>query len=226
MEFRRGLSDAMMVIRSSRQCVGILDEEEDNPRKIYDEKAVTFSAEREAYDKPSKPLPPNLFTARLDVVTQINTLPASLLRYFDDETIARFEDTEPGDLNTIQSIEYTVQRASEDVDITRNMSYTLREDEDIMYMISETDETDKYERVPLAHEKHTLLVARKVKEESVADAADQVQYNALFDSIFFDAKAHSDFYPEFLAARDTEAAIAILGMIKSLKTGSKIPTIT
>lgn len=103
------------------------------------------------------------------------------------------------------------------------MTYTLYDNDEILYQVSEADETNKFERVPIANDQKTLLVRRPVQEEAVADAAEQLQFNVLFDDMFDGANV--EFYRNFLTARDHDAIASIRSLLRALKIGATTPEI-
>lgn len=193
---------------------------------LYDEKVIRFTAERiPSLEKDDVSIIGH-FTIKLETTTHVDTIPLAIRPYIDIDTVDAYDETEPDEHNLIVSFstEYSVERAYDvAVDITRNMTYALYDNKDILYQTSETDESGKFEAVAIAHEQQTLLVRRPVQEETVADVAEQLQFNIQFDDLF-DGK-NVEFYSEFLAARDQDAIISIRSLLRSLKVGSATPTI-
>lgn len=222
--FRRGECDITSLTKERRQRAATLHNNvTDQEIHLYNEERLYFSAERSDYDHESDSVtPPTRFVTKLETVTQINQLPQTLLRYFDEEAIDTYDTGEPGDLNILRSIEYTVEIDDIDIDITRNREYYLRDCTDIIHYAGELDETDTYEIVPVPSEQHTLRVPKKIQEERIEDEAAHI-----LEFIQFDERitwnGNQEFYNQFLQARNAEAIIAIDGLLKSLHTGEPAP---
>lgn len=224
-DFRHGYSHATEHIKSSKYLRGLIDPGDETVQPIYDQQSIYFSAERDFTIEPSKKITqPKSFTVRYDMETQIEELPPALRNYLKPDDIELYDSVEFGDLNTLQTVEYKIDN-DDMIDISRNISYMLRDgDQDIIYSTSETDETGKFEFVHLAHEQQTLVVNKVIHEEKIHDEIDQIPFYIKFDDMFSSMES-SSFYNELVQARDTEASICILALIKSLKKGSPIPDI-
>lgn len=198
------------------------EEEEEADEEEYDAKSISFEAIRSFQSK--KQLPHRI-TIGFELMTQLWTLPPNLLPHLSEEIKEQYHATKPGDLHSLQSVEYVVRNDDGDIDITRNLGYILRDHvENVLYAACEIDESNPHEFIPLAHEQTTLRIPLVVAEEQHPDMVDQLLYDEQFSDLF-DGVASMEFYETLVEGRDSEATLCILSLMKRLKTRESIPDI-
>lgn len=211
--------------RATRKIVGNILSEDDETvtMPIYDERKTHFSAEREPQERKRKrPPQPVGFIIQQEITTQIAKIPASLRGHIEPEIAECYDMSEPGDLNVVNYVHYTVKREDGDIAIDRNIGYMLRDLDTIVYETSELIGQPAPLLIPIPHRQKTIRAFSPIKEESVEDAIEQVSFNALFDD-YFDGVSNMEFFEELIKARDADAAVGILGLIQCLETRRALP---
>lgn len=224
-ELKTGAADSTELTRASKIGLGYYDTSE-GEIPLYNSKSILFTAARSLdSERHQKPLRPHLFTVRFDIITQHEVIPPAIDRLIDPELIYDLPFGTLGDVHTQQSITYTVDADNDDIDVTRDIGYTLWSyDNDTLYDVSETDDSAQFEHVPLPHEHTTLHVVRRQSHERIDDLATRIPYEIIYSDMT-DGIVNANFYNELVAAREAEATLSILALIHSLKTGKSIPNI-
>lgn len=223
-DFKTGMSDSTDLKRATKFCVALADED-DTP--LYNKRSLTFTATREALErKRHKPLRPHLFVVKFRTTTQLSDIPDALKHTVDHTLVENLCLLgEVGDFTERQTVKYTVDASDGDVDITRNISYNLLADRHInIHHVAEADDSTQYEHVPLPHEQSTLHIMHRQQHEQIDDIAARIPYELTYSDMI-DGVGNSEFFNELAAAREAEATLAILALVRSLKSGKALPNV-
>jgi hypothetical protein len=224
-QFAHGHSDAMDVERKARKIVGrIAIEDDDGPTvPIYNERIIRFSAERDGptkkYARHSLPVG---FTIQQEIIQQVAMIPESIRSRLDPEIVECHEYSEPGDLNVMNFVYYSVLREDDDLTIDRNIGYRLHNIDVVMHESSELIGQPEPQLIPIAHRQKTIRQFEPIPEEAVEDKIEQVTYDAVFDQ-FSDGVENAAFWSQFATAREIDAAISILALVKHLSPHGTLP---
>lgn len=223
-DFKAGHSDSTVLKRTSKFCVGFADE--DN-KPLYDKHSLSLSAAREALEeRRRKPLRPHLFVIKFSITSQLSDIPKALQKDID---VSLLDDIllsgELGDFTERRAIKYVVDTSEGDVDIARNITYTLNADKHIqIHHVAETDDSSRYEHIPLPHEQTTLHIMRRQHREQIDDIAARIPYELAYSDMI-DGVGNSEFFNELAADREAEATLSILSLARCLKNGTSFPNI-
>jgi hypothetical protein len=220
--FSQGEIDATTLCINEQRHVGTSVED---IKRIYDERTVSFTAERTQEDAERKLiLPPNLFTITYSEKTHLSQLPPALTPHLPAETVSTYSDCFFGELHEVQSVRYTVEKDGRDIDMNRDITYELRGLHETLYTISEIDESkESVQWIPLAHDGQSLRVERRISEEQAEDQTEQFFYNDQFEK-FRDGLTNADFYADFVRMRENEATVCISALLQCIRRGSRIPS--
>lgn len=224
-EFARSQTDAMDIERKARKIVGRVEvgDDDDTTLPIYNEKIIRFSAEREGPKKKFERVrPPIGFTIQQEIIKQVNQVPGAIRSRLDPEIVEVHEYSEPGDLNVVNFVHYSVLREDGDISINRNIGYKLRNIDEVMYESSELIGQPEPQLIPIAHRQKTIRHFAPIQEEAVEDKIEQVSYDAIFNQ-FSDGIESAEFWSHVSATRDADAAISILALVKHLSAHSTLP---
>lgn len=222
--FKTGQSDSTVIKRMSKFCVALADEDD---KPLYNKHTLSFTATRDALEeRRRKPLRPHLFVVKFSATTQLSEIPKALEKDID---VHLLDDVllcgEIGDFTERQAIKYTIDASEGDVDIQRNISYTLTADKHIrIHNVAETDDSAQYEYIPLPHEQTTLNIMRRQERERIDDLAVRIPYEIAYGDMI-DGVGNSVFFNELSAGREAEATLSILALVGCLKSGASIPNI-
>lgn len=219
--FSQGEVDAVTLSVNEQRHVGTSVED---MKRIYNERTVSFSAER-TREAPERKLilPPNFFTITYREKTHLACLPPALLPRLPADTVSTYSDCFYGELHEVQSVCYIIEKDGKDIDVNRDITYELRGLHEPLYTISEVDESkESVQWIPLAHEGRSLRIERQVPEEQAEDQTEQFFYNAGFEK-FRDGLENADFYTDFVRMRENEATVCISALLQCIRRGSRIP---
>ena len=224
-EFRRGAQDSCKLsIETEIDAESTAIDNLGNIVPLLNKKSVSFRAERT--DAPVRrnkvPLPTAFDIVYADQV-HLNSLPEAVAPHLGQDVLDEYIVCNPGDIQRIHGVTYRIENDGGDIDITRNVTYTLQGLYGPIYEIGEIDESpDSVQWVPVAHEQKSLRIERRVIPEQVEDQLEQLPYDATFDD-FRDGLSNSSFYNELVALREQEATLCISALLRCLTHGRRIP---
>ncbi|MDB5186744.1 MAG: hypothetical protein JWM07_216 [Candidatus Saccharibacteria bacterium] len=225
-EFKSGDTDTMDCIRSSKLGTAILRcDETAETQQLYDTKKIAFYAERPHTEEDFRQSEnPTVFKIHQELITQLpDGIPCALREQIAEGLEDYDTSLDKGDFNTVHYVHYAVERDEDgEIIIDRNIGYTLRDYETVLYDTSEIIGQPEPVLVPIAHRQQTLRVYAPIKEDSVDDKIQQVSFNAIFEDIF-DGGSNAEFFHEFVKLRHTDATMSILALVACLKERRAIP---
>lgn len=236
-QFERGHTDAMDIERKVRIFAGQVEVELDETQvavdaienetpimvPIYNEQIIRFSAERPYSSlKERLPIDPAGFSIQQEFIKQVNHVPNSILHRVEPEVAECYEMGEPGDLNVLSFVHYSVLREDDDITINRNIGYKLRDIDEVIYESSELVGQPIPQPITIAHHPDPLLYFEPIKEEKVEDQIEQLFYNEQF-SLLFDGVVNMEYYLALHNIRDADAITSILGLAKCLNQRRPLP---
>lgn len=220
--FRHRHSTGARIPRESENHVNTLysDDGGDN-YDIQDTKRLELTARYTLADK-QRPKPDTKiqFNLKLTTLTQIDDLPSTLVSYFSDEQRQHYGTVEPGDLNEIRTLEYTVKHTIEDaLIVTRDMGYTLCDNDEPLYLVHDPVSKNSFERVAVASEQRTLIVPPRIMQEQTNDIGSQIEYDAWLRDMC-ETLERPDFTKEEYEA---DAIFSIRALLKILRSSEPLP---
>lgn len=236
-EFCHGQSDATETGgRITKKVAGYINDV-DVPEKsapIYDEKQITFSAEREPATKHSRTIDsPAGFVIRQVLIEQIAKVPPQLIPFADidmtdepeEDVVKKKTDEKPkpesedlvyNGYNIKQTLTHTVKKEENFIVFEQAVSYAIRHLDEVLYEASPETGPPVPTYVPVPHHPEPLRLFTHIEVEAAPDPIQQLPYNDTFEKITYDAPV--DIIDEqHLEQLRASAILSITGLMAYLK---------